>query len=83
MATMAVIMGIKVKTPAKYKQETHWASIAHLFSLPTFYKGFCSINLCCLRVWPFGTPGTSFEQSWISWSYGYSMPNINAFRPVV
>jgi len=27
-----------------------------------------AIKLCPLRAWPFMTPGTSFEQSWISWS---------------
>jgi len=40
-------------------------------------------NLSPLRAWLFMTPETLFEQTWISLPQGYSMPNINAFRPVV
>jgi len=41
------------------------------------------IKMCPPGVGPFITAGTSFVQTWISWSQGYSIPTINAFRPVV
>jgi len=46
----------------KVEQEAHGACIAHLFSPPELFKGFCYIKLCSLRAWPFVTLGTSFEQ---------------------
>jgi len=41
------------------------------------------IGLVNKNLWPFVTPGTSFEQTWIFLPQGCSMSNISAFRPVV
>jgi len=51
------------------------------------FQVFCYINLyktlSPLRAWSFMTPETLFQQTLTSLVEGYSMPNINAFRPVV
>jgi len=47
---------------------------------------FCYTNphkTMSVRAWPIVTPGTWFEQTWISWFYRCSMRNILTFGAAV